>query len=89
MQTPWLWLPNASTSNNCAIALDALMKTKMEEYYRLLYVAMTRARDELYVYGYTSGKNANEMSWHALLWNVLGNIDGAENDDEKIRIVHG
>ena len=89
MPTPWLWLPNASTSNNCAIASDALMKTKMEEYYRLLYVAMTRARDELYIYGYTSGKNANEMSWHALLWNVLGNIDGAVSDDEKIKVVHG
>lgn len=89
MPTPWLWLPNAATSNSCAIASDALMKTKMEEYYRLLYVAMTRARDELYIYGYTSGKNANEMSWHALLWNVLGNIDGAISDDEKIKVVHG
>ena len=50
---------------------------------------MTRARDELYIYGYTPNKNANEMSWYAMLWRTLGTIDGAQCDDEKIRIIHG
>ena len=90
LPNPWLWMaPGAVTSENSDIAANALFEVRMEEYYRLLYVAMTRARDELYIYGYTSNKNANEMSWFAQLWRVLGEIDGAVVTDEKIRIVHG
>ena len=88
MPTPWLWAMSAGASANCKVALEKLMNWRMEEYYRLLYVAMTRARNELYIYGYTSYKNANEKSWHPMLWRVLGNLDGAVVDDEKIRVVH-
>ena len=88
--TPWIWLMhNSNPTANCKIAADALMNLRMEEYYRLLYVAMTRARNELYIYGYTSDKNANEMSWHTMLWRTLGTVEDARCDDEKIRIVHG
>lgn len=87
---PWLWATYGSVSSpNVDAASNALMNTRMEEYYRLLYVAMTRARDELYIYGYTSNKTANEMSWYAQLWRVLADIDDAVADEEKIRIVHG
>lgn len=90
MPTPWLWMaPSSASSINTDVAADSLMNTRMEEYYRLLYVAMTRARDELYIYGYTSNKNANEMSWYANLWRVLDGLDDAVADDEKIRIIHG
>lgn len=90
LPTPWIWLMSSNnTTENSDIATDALMDLRTEEYYRLLYVAMTRARDELYIYGYTPNKNANEMSWHAMLWRTLGTIDGAQCDDEKIRIIHG
>ena len=65
------------------------MDLRLEEYYRLLYVAMTRARNELYIYGYTSNKNANDLSWHSLLWRVLGTLEGADCNNERIRIVHG
>ena len=89
LPTPWLWLPSAQNTKSCQIATEALMHVRMEEYYRLLYVAMTRARDELYIYGYTSNKDANEMSWYAQLWRVLSNMDGAVLDGDKIRVVHG
>ncbi|MBP5708026.1 MAG: UvrD-helicase domain-containing protein [Alphaproteobacteria bacterium] len=89
MPTPWVWMgPNVASSQNTDVAAESLMNYRMEEYYRLLYVAMTRARNELYIYGYTPNKKANERSWHALLWNTLANIDGAVVDDEKIRIIH-
>ena len=88
MPTPWLWTTTANSSKNCALALEQLMNWRMEEYYRLLYVAMTRARDELYIYGYTSYKNANEKSWHSMLWRVLGNLDGVVVEDNKIRVIH-
>ena len=90
MPTPWLWIaPNSTTSANCDIASDVLMNLRIEEYYRLLYVAMTRARDELYIYGYTSNKNANEISWYTQLWQVLGDIKDAAITDNTIRIIHG
>ena len=45
---------------------------------------MTRARDELYIYGFTSNKNAPELSWHNMLWNTLSPKVGVM--DNKIRI---
>lgn len=35
-----------------------------EEYYRLLYVAMTRAEDRLYICGYSGVKGGKEGSWY-------------------------
>ena len=86
---PWLWVSKDVPSNNLAIAKEAAMSDRFEEYYRLLYVAMTRARNELYVYGYTAGKNANEKSWYALLWDTLKTIPDATVDNDRIRIIHG
>lgn len=46
-----------------------------EEYLRLLYVAVTRARDELYVCGSIGEKNRNiEKSWHNIIGNALAKI---------------
>ena len=86
---PWLWVVHALQSERLSVARNAAMLDYFAEYYRLLYVAMTRARDELYVYGYTPDKNANEKSWHSLLWNTLQTVPDAVVDDKKIRIVHG
>ncbi len=85
---PWLWAPRGDDSRRRADACDALMNTRIAEYYRLLYVAMTRARDELYIYGFTPNKNAPEISWHSQLWRVLGNIEGAQAGDDVIRITY-
>ena len=87
--TPWLWVANSVPSERLGVANDAAMAGRFAEYYRLLYVAMTRARDELYVYGYVSGKNANAKSWYALLWDTLKTIPDATVEDDKIRIIHG
>lgn len=37
---------------------------ELEEYYRLLYVAMTRAEDHLYIGGYQGRTKAQENSWY-------------------------
>ena len=86
---PWLWVSRAAPSENLAIARDVALNARFAEYYRLLYVAMTRARDELYIYGYTPDKNANEKSWHSLLWNTLQSVPDATLDNDVIRVVHG
>lgn len=89
MPTPlWIWL--SKTDNGCACneAVNALSDSKIAEYYRLLYVAMTRARDELYIYGYTPHKNAPEMSWHSQLWSVLSDAQIATKSEDIIRITN-
>ncbi len=69
----WIWTPHKPSEYS--IEFDELYEAQqdknIQESFRLLYVAMTRARDELYVYGFTSGKNAPELSWHNMLWNTL------------------
>lgn len=80
----WLWAPRGDTSSKRRDASDALMRVRTAEYYRLLYVAMTRARDELYIYGYTPNKNAPQNAWHTQLWRVLAD----DASDEYIRITN-
>ena len=74
----WLWTPRGGQVGESADARDNLMHVRMAEYYRLLYVAMTRARDELYIYGYTPHKNAPENAWHTQLWRVFAGSDTPE-----------
>ena len=56
-----------------AIASDAVKRAKaaahakaLEEHRRLLYVALTRARDHLYICGFESKRGVKEGSWYAL-----------------------
>ncbi len=46
---------------------DRDKQTELEEQRRLLYVAMTRARDELYVCGYKIHRDSPENSWYRLV----------------------
>jgi ATP-dependent helicase/nuclease subunit A len=50
-------------------------QTELEEQRRLLYVAMTRARDELYVCGYKIHKDSPENSWYRLVEEALQSED--------------
>ena len=59
-------------------ALDASKcdgeRAEREEYHRLLYVAMTRARDRLYVCGWQGLQKREEACWYDLIKNGLGAI---------------
>ncbi|MCP4935237.1 MAG: double-strand break repair helicase AddA [bacterium] len=46
---------------------DQRLEAEKEEYNRLLYVAMTRARDQLYITGYLVRNKLPENSWYALV----------------------
>ncbi len=86
---PWIWRTRGTAkTENIQSALTAQQELDLAEYYRLLYVAMTRARDELYIYGYTPHKNANPLSWHANLWRVFSQLYNAPDNAEYIRIQH-
>jgi ATP-dependent helicase/nuclease subunit A len=52
---------------------DSDKQIELEEQRRLLYVAMTRARDELYVCGYKTYKESPENSWYAMIAEAMHN----------------
>lgn len=86
----WVWLPSKPESESPEVSeLQSVAARKsIEESFRLLYVAMTRACNELYIYGFTTNKSAPELSWHGLLWNVLSGHLNASDTDEKLRIAN-
>ncbi|HCI48643.1 MAG: double-strand break repair helicase AddA [Alphaproteobacteria bacterium RIFCSPHIGHO2_01_FULL_41_14] len=53
--------------------LDILFEKdrELQEYYRLLYVALTRAEDRLYICGWESQKGVDPQSWYSLLESTL------------------
>ena len=52
-----------------------------DEYRRLLYVALTRAEDRLYIAGYKNKGAADEKSWYALCEQTLKNIGSVSCND--------
>jgi ATP-dependent helicase/nuclease subunit B len=55
-------------------ARDDERRRAIEEYHRLLYVALTRAEDRLYIGGWKPGRSAKEPSWHALVSAALAPV---------------
>ena len=57
---------------------DLLRDQRLDEYCRQLYVALTRARDELYICGYTSDEAPKTGSWYALIEASLAEYRNAD-----------
>ncbi len=55
-----------------------------EEYYRLLYVAMTRAADRLYVTGYKGSRKEKDQSWYNILSAVIKEDGRSQEVDEGV-----
>jgi len=67
-----IWRPNNSFENNVVKhCLEDKQQAEMAEYNRLLYVAMTRARDRLYIAGYESKRASSPHSWYHLVLAAL------------------
>lgn len=81
----WLW--KTSTSENLQPIIDRNKADQIAEYYRLLYVAMTRTRDELYIYGCDTDR-APEMVWHKQLWDVFGRAPELFINEDTIKITN-
>jgi ATP-dependent helicase/nuclease subunit A len=63
-----LWPPRSRVRERSAQRLAAEQRTRQdEEYRRLLYVAMTRAEDRLYIAGYGTRRAPPDAAW----WNVI------------------
>ncbi len=72
-----------------AAAREAAKHKQYEEYRRLLYVAATRAREQLFICGVESGKEKDPMakpvgerSWHALATAAFERLGDAVEDGE-------
>ncbi len=66
---------------------DECSEREDEEYYRLLYVAMTRAADRLYITGYQGSKGALDSSWYFKIRTAMENDDSCiELKDGRLRI---
>lgn len=67
LEDPFLWAAGEEASNTAIAEIKESNKSNhYDEYCRLLYVAMTRAEDELYIAGWTGKKKNNlEQSWYA------------------------
>ncbi|MBT06165.1 MAG: double-strand break repair helicase AddA [Rhodospirillaceae bacterium] len=78
-----IWIPNATL-------LDPLTrkwvlekkKREAEEYKRLLYVAMTRAKDQLYICGWSETSNIASDCWHTIVSQTLEKV--VEETDTNI-----
>jgi ATP-dependent helicase/nuclease subunit A len=55
---------------------------RMREYRRLLYVALTRPRDQLYVCGYEQKVSGTQASWYRLVAEAMRRRNAQEVEDE-------
>lgn len=66
----------------CAIAREEINRTRDQEYQRLLYVAMTRAEDRLYITGWEGKRDRIDTCWYDVIRIALEKMDDVEKGDD-------
>ena len=62
-----LWKPPGDHAADFYVAEKSAWRSRqMQEYRRLLYVALTRAQDRLYICGWQTARNPQDLCWHTL-----------------------
>ena len=80
-----LWSPFSALRCRAVLELRAVTKQKqLEEYNRLLYVALTRAEDRLVVCGWQTHKDVNEQSWYAAVQRGMARLAAVEQDGSLV-----
>ena len=70
-----LWPPRRAFEENISAALRGEANTRRgQEYRRLLYVAMTRAEDRLYICGWHGRRSAPDSCWYRLAEDAFSQI---------------
>jgi ATP-dependent helicase/nuclease subunit A len=77
-----VWAPGGSGLEAIAEAKETVRRAEIEEYHRLLYVAMTRARDRLYVCGWQGQREPEKDCWYQL---VRDGLEGRLNAVEGVK----
>ena len=70
-----LWPPRRRFADPvCEAAMDRAVHRRDQEYRRLLYVAMTRAEDRLYVCGWQTNRKAPDHNWYDLMASAMAPV---------------
>ncbi len=70
-QNTLLWQPQKNENSAAVSGLrDAMRRRTEQEYRRLFYVAMTRARDRLYIAGWEGKNPRGDGCWYDLAWDA-------------------
>jgi ATP-dependent helicase/nuclease subunit A len=84
-ETLMLWPPKREWYEDIAEAeLEELKRRQDQEYRRLLYVAMTRAEDRLYVCGWHGTRKPSEDCWYNLVERGLKNMAETPSADYAV-----
>lgn len=76
-----IWQPKQALETKMGIDLRAeAVKSRDREYHRLLYVAMTRAEDRLYVCGWRTNHVPPETCWYNMIHTALAPLGRREVD---------
>lgn len=76
------WLPRSDLADpECAAAVDSAKHARDQEYRRLLYVAMTRAEDRLYVCGWRTRRAEPQDCWYNLIRAAVADYGVEATDD--------
>lgn len=79
------WAPNKDErAASLQHALEQAENKALAEYNRLLYVAMTRAKDALIVMGAEPSRTASPDSWHTRVENAMRNLGAHEENGTLI-----
>jgi ATP-dependent helicase/nuclease subunit A len=70
-------------NNMVQVSLDKISAQESSEYLRLLYVALTRARDEVYVYGAVDYAEKQEL-WYNIIKNALQKFENINSENENL-----
>lgn len=74
-----LWSPKVGRDDPASKSAREQFRLQQEaEYRRLLYVAMTRAEDRLYVCGYEARNRSSDTCWYKLIASGLAQAGGVE-----------
>lgn len=81
------WAPSVRERNDYFEQVkERMVEENLAEYWRLLYVAMTRAEDELYIGGVSAGKAVSEHSWYRCVDRAFLHLgDQVKMVDEGVR----
>lgn len=83
---PVLRKGEAKHSRHVTRIFDACLSAKYEEYYRLLYVGITRAEDELYVGGIDTGSKGENPSWFDMVYGALQSMGAIVGDEGELTL---
>jgi len=80
-------VPNDMAPQSVKAARQAAKAEALNEHRRLLYVALTRAKERLYICGFENSKGVHDESWYALMQRAAEELGvPVERSGETIRI---